>query len=416
MGKKLLVLSDAVSAQSGLARIARDLALRVHQNLGDVFDVASVGYGGTGSASIPFKEYHLHDVNNWLVPELPAIWNDFVGDEEGILFVVWDMSRLYWLGQPQLCPNPGLRRWVETAKMKKWAYHAIDAEGPNGKLSNRIAETMKGFDRVLDYSAFSSKITGNPDHLPHGLDSKVFYPRRGQHSWVDNPSAPGTDRQCTTCGAIDCSSAGDCECTPDSPRQRLIKHGFQGLTPDSLLIGIVATNQARKNWQLGIETCRILLDRGHDVRLWAHTDVLDRYWSIGNLIVDYGLTGRAAITNQRFTDEQLAQMYSACNVTLGIAPEGWGLPLCESLACGVPCIAGSYAAQAEFIPKSMQVDPIAYFHEGAFCSKRPVHEALKWAIRVEMNLGKKASLPSEFDWNGPTLWPAWESWFRKGIE
>jgi glycosyltransferase involved in cell wall biosynthesis len=381
MGKKLLVLSDAVSASSGLARIARDLALRVHQNLSDVFDVASVGYGGTGSASIPFKEYHLHDVNNWLVPELPAIWNDFVGDEEGILFCIWDLSRLYWLGQPQTCPIPHLRKWVETAKMKKWVYGALDAEGPGGKLPHQIAETMKGFDRVLDYSAFSSKITGNPDHLPHGLDSKVFYPR-------DHKEA----------------------------REALIKHGFQGLTPDSLLIGIVATNQARKNWQLGIETCRILLDRGHDVRLWAHTDVLDRYWSIGNLIVDYGLTGRAAVTNQRFTDEQLAQMYSACDVTLCIGPEGWGFPAMESLACGVPCIAGSYAAQAEFIPKSMQVDPIAYFHEGAFCSKRPVHEALKWAIRVEMNLGKKASLPSEFDWNGPTLWKNWGEWFLKGIE
>ena len=314
--KKILFLSDSVSATSGLGENIRDLALRVHEHLGDVFEVACVGYGGTGSSSIPFKEYHLHDVNNWLVPELPAIWQDFVGDEEGTLLCVWDMTRLYWLGMPQTCPIPHLRKWVETAKMKKWAYHAIDAEGPNGKLSYRIAETMKGFDRVLDYSAFSSKITGNPDHLPHGIDTSVFYPR-------DHKEA----------------------------RERFIKQGFQGLTQDSLLIGIVATNQARKNWQLGVETCKILADRGHDVHLWCHTDVLDRYWSIGNLIVDYGLSGRAAVTTQRFTDEQLAWMYSACDVTLGIAPEGFGYPIAESLACGVPCIAGSYGAQAEFVPK-----------------------------------------------------------------
>ena len=177
--KKILFVSDAVSASSGLGRITRDSALRVHWNLSDVFEVASVGYGGPGSVSIPWKEYHVHSVQNWLVPELPAIWADFVGNEEGILFCVWDMSRLYWLGMPQTCPDPNLRRWVETAKMKKWAYHAIDAEGPNGKLPSRIAETMKGFDRVLDYSAFSSKITGNPDHLPHGIDTAVFkpYPR-----------------------------------------------------------------------------------------------------------------------------------------------------------------------------------------------------------------------------------------------
>jgi glycosyltransferase involved in cell wall biosynthesis len=376
--KKVLFLSDAVSCTSGLGRITRDLALRVHQHLGDTFEVGSVGYGGTGSSAIPWKEYHLHDVNNWLVPELPAIWQDFAGDEEAILFCVWDMSRLYWLGIPQTCPVPHLRQWVEKAKMKKWAYHAIDAEGPNGKLSTRIAETMKGFDRVLDYSAFSSEITGNPDHLPHGIDSSVFYPR-------DHTEA----------------------------RSSFIKSGFMGLKPDSLLIGIVATNQARKNWQLGIETCRVLIDRGHDVRLWAHTDVLDRYWSIGTLIADYGLQGRVAVTVSRFSDEQMAWMYSACDVTLGIAPEGFGYPIAESLACGVPCICGSYGAQAEYVPKQMQADPLAYFHEGAFCSKRPVHDATKWAARVEINIGQPTSLPEAINWKH--LWPAWEKWFREGL-
>jgi len=381
--KKILFLSDSVSATSGLGRITRDLAIRVHEHLSDVYEVASVGYGGTGSVSIPFKEYHLHDVNNWLVPELPAIWNDFVGDEEGILMAVWDLSRLYWLGIPESCPIPFLRQWVENAKMKKWAYHALDAEGPNGKLSYRIAQTMKGFDRVLDYSDFSSKITGNPTHLPHGIDTTVFTP---------HPLAEA--------------------------RERFIKSGFLGLKPDSLLIGIVATNQARKNWQLGFETAKILLDRGHDVRLWAHTDILDRYWSIGNLIVDYGLQGRAAATLNRFTDDQMAWMYSACNLTLGIGPEGFGYPIAESLACGVPCICGSYGAQAEFAPKAMQVAPIAYTYEGAFCSKRPVHAPGMWADKVEKCLAlrsEKSLLPASVDWNGPTLWPAWEKWFREGL-
>lgn len=385
--KKILFLSDAVSATSGLGRITRDLALRVHQQLGDIYEVASVGYGGNGSASIPFKEYHLHTIENRLVPELPAVWNDFVGDGEGILMAVWDLSRLYWLGIPATCPNPHLRHWVETAKAKKWAYHAIDAEGPNGKLSFRIAETMKGFDRVLDYSAFSSKITGNPDHLPHGIDTAVFYPRPHKEA-----------------------------------RAAFVKNGFAGLNPDSLLIGIVATNQARKNWQLGMETARILLDGGHDVFVWAHTDLLDRYWSIGTLIVDYGLQGRAAVTISRFTDDQLAWMVSACDVTLGIGPEGFGYPIAESLACGVPCIVGSYGAQAEFVPKDMQIDPTAYFYEGAFCSKRPVHDPVKWADAVEAaaferkQVASVSLLPSAVDWNGPELWPAWEEWFRKGAE
>ena len=388
--RKLLILSDSVSATSGLGRITRDLALRIHEHLSDVFQVATVGYGGAGSVKIPFHEYHLHDVNNWLVPELPQVWNDFVGDDEGILFCIWDMSRLYWLGTPQTCPVPHLRRFVEEkrkdGKMKLWAYHAIDAEGPQGRLSCRITAIMDGFDRVLDYSAFSSNITGNPDHIPHGIDTKVFYPRDRRES-----------------------------------RKKFADIGFQGLNDDHMLLGIVATNQNRKNWQLGMETAKILVDRGHNVRLWCHTDILNRYWDIGTLIADYGLMGRVGVTIQRFTDEEMATLYSACDVTLGNAPEGFGFSPAESLACGVPVVAGSYGAQAEFIPRHMLCDPIAYFYEGAFCSKRPVHNSEKWADRViacTIRYGKeprKSLLPERVDWNGTTLWPSWESWFRQGL-
>jgi glycosyltransferase involved in cell wall biosynthesis len=384
MKKPLLFVSDAISGSSGLGRITRDLATRVHQHLSDVYRVGTVGYGGVGSRKFPWPDYHVHSIDNWLIPELPEVADDFAGGDELTVLYVWDMSRLYWLGTPTRCSNPHLRRFAERKDVKKWAYHAIDAEGPFGKLSHSIAETMKGFDRVLDYSAFSCRITGNTEHLPHGIDTSVFKPQPLQEA-----------------------------------RTALIKSGFTGLTDKSLLIGIVATNQARKNWQLGMATARILLDRGHDVRLWCHTDVLDRYWSIPNLIVDYGLRDRVAVTTQRFTDAQLASMYSACDVTLGIAPEGFGYPIAESLACGVPCICGSYGAQAEFAPKSMQVEPNAYFYEGAFCSKRPVHSPEAWAFKVEKVLKNNHTgslLPEHVDWNGSTLWPAWESWFRKGIE
>ena len=381
-----MFLSDSVSCSSGLGRITRDLAGGVHENLADVFRVATVGYGGTGSSKNPWPEYHLHKIDNWLVPELPEIWDDWAQGREGILMVIWDMSRLYWLGKPSMCPMPHLRRFAERKDVKKWAYHAVDAEGPMGKFPQSIAETMKGFDRVLDYSAFSSRITGNPDHLPHGIDTSVFKPQ---------------DRLAS--------------------RATLIKNGFIGLNQDSLLIGIVATNQARKNWQLGMETARILVDRGHDVKLWCHTDVLERHWSIPNLIVDYGLVGRVAVTNQRFSDEQLAAMYAACDITLANAPEGFGFAPAESLACGVPVVAGSYGAQAEFIPKSMQIDPVAYCYEGSYCSKRPVHDAEVWADCVEYNalkyrqVARTSLLPECVDWNGSTLWPNWESWFREGL-
>ena len=52
----ILFLSDSVSCTSGLGRITRDLATRLHNHHSDMFDVASVGYGAAGSRLVPFKE------------------------------------------------------------------------------------------------------------------------------------------------------------------------------------------------------------------------------------------------------------------------------------------------------------------------------------------------------------------------
>ena len=377
--RPLLIVSDSISCTSGLGRIARDLATRIHANLSDVFRVGTCGYGGPGSSKFKFPEYHVHSIDNWLLPELPQIASDFAPDGDLILMPIWDLSRLYWMADTRSCPIPHLRRWLETAKMQKWLYHPIDGEGPNGKIPGSLAPTMAAFDRIIDYSAFSCAVTGNKDHLPHGIDASVFFPR---------------DKK---------------EC-----RQAFRSAGFANLKDKSLLVGIVATNQVRKDWAIGIQTCRELLERGHDVRVWCHTDSLDRHWNIPNLIVDYHLQGRVAITTANFTDEQMNGFYSACDVTLGIGlGEGFGYPIFESLASGTPCIHGKYGGAAEHMPPSMLIDPIAARYEGIFCMKRPVFDPKDWADAVESNIGLPTALPDHLDWNN--LWKQWEAWFRKGI-
>lgn len=375
-----MILSDSPSCASGLGRITRDLATRLHEHCSDVFEVATVGYGGTGNPDLKFREFYLHSVDNWLPMQLPEIWRKFVKEDEGILFSVWDLSRFWWLKAPN-CP-PLLRQWLDTAKVKKWLYHPIDAEGPGGKMSARLADTFTAFDRVLDYTAFSCGVTGNTEHIPHGIDSSVFRPY---------------DRI--------------------EVKHKFREAGFPVLQDDSFLIGIVGTNQARKDWALGVQTCRALLDRGLDVKVWMHVDRLENSWSIPNLIADYGLAGRVVITNANFTDDQMAHFYSACDVTLGIGlGEGMGYPIFESLACGVPCIHGDYGGAAEYLPPSMKVKPIAWRYEGIYCCKRPVFEVKDWADCAEDNRGIIASLPSALDWNGPTLWKRWEKYFREAIQ
>ena len=173
MPKPLLLISDAIDAPSGLARITRELAERIHLNLGDVIRLGTAGYGGTGGET-RWKDYHLNSIENWMVPELPSIAKKFAGDQELTVCFIWDCSRLAWFADPEYCPIPGLRAWLEKAKIRKWTYSAIDAAGPQGGLSVNLKRILGGFDRVLNYSKFSSQVTGYPDHIPHGIDTSQF--------------------------------------------------------------------------------------------------------------------------------------------------------------------------------------------------------------------------------------------------
>jgi glycosyltransferase involved in cell wall biosynthesis len=398
----LLILSDAPSASSGLGRICRDLATRIHQHMNDVCRVSTLGYGGPGSCKFGFQQYVIEGMSDWVVPTLPEVWEDFAGEENGVVLTIWDASRLAWYAQParseQLAADPVLRNWLIKAPFKRWGYFPIDAEGPNGKLNFPLRQTLLGFDRILAYGAWAKDLIEHSigeeeadlrhlDYRPHGIDTSVFHAR----DWA----------QCRQkFGSI------------TGARLLIDKPQLSSIMGSETLVGIIATNQARKDWALGIEAVA-LLAKERKVRLWIHTDALERNWSIPALLADYGLLDKTLISLGYLSDDNMAQAYSACNVTLGIGSEGFGYPLAESLACGTPVIHGNYAGGAEVVPCEMRVDPIAYHAEGLYSCVRPVFKAQDWADRALQFSDQTAHLDPQYDWNN--LWSRWQAWLQKGI-
>src|ERR1035438_4160914 len=232
----LLIFSDAISAPTGLALITRDLATRIHANLSDVFKVATVGYGASGSSKFGFTQYSWAQNNEWIIRDLPEMWEDFAGDQKGIFLSIYDPHRMLWLARPETCTYQRVRRFLEKPPFQKWGYFPIDATGPNNKLSLMLKECLMGYDRVLCYSEWARKIVENTlgeeqsnkrdlDQLPHGIDTSVFFPRpRARQRQMFGQMAVGRE---------------------------------VAIRDDELLIGIVATNQARKDYGLGIATCEI---------------------------------------------------------------------------------------------------------------------------------------------------------------
>ena len=127
-----------------------------------------------------------------------------------------------------------------------------------------------------------------------------------------------------------------------------------------------------------------------------------------------------------YNDTELSYLYSMCDLTfLPSLGEGFGYPIVESMACGVPCVHGSYGGGAELLPdESWAVDPIAYRYETQYDCKRPVYKAEDWAQLIRGGLAAKAkgdfsaeSLRASVEHlNWSNLHTVWERWFREGVK
>jgi glycosyltransferase involved in cell wall biosynthesis len=390
----LLIWSDSPSGPSGLARICRELASRL--SMMPEFRVATIGYGAPGSRKLPFQQYAWTKGDDWIIRELQQVWDDFTEGEDGIIFSINDLGRMLWLTNPEQYPQEPVCQWLgkNSKRMRLWTYCPIDAEGPNGKLSFPLKHTLLGFKRVLLYSEWSRQIAlrsgvDNTEALPHGIDTSVFFPRSHEGARFNfGERVLGTHHK---------------------------------IDKDHYLIGVVATNQHRKDWHLAFETAAILRDRYHKkVSIWMHTDAQERFWSLPTLMVDYGFTdfskGPVYLTTDDLSDEQMGWGYSACDCLLAIGKgEGFSFTNFEALACGCPVLAGDYGGHAEHMPPWSLVHTRSWDHSGLYGEKRPVFNASDWASSLSQ-ISRDFSgleLPIQLDWKN--LWPRFEDWFKKGV-
>jgi len=397
----LLILSDSPSACSGLARICRDLATRIATHLSDIYEVATLGYGGFGDKSLPFQQYFIEGMQDWFIPTLPDVWNNFAVGRKGSIFSIWDASRLLWFTRPDLGTNPDKKmcKWLEHPPFKRWGYFPIDAMGPGGMLTVILGQCLLGYDRILAYSNWAQRFIENTlgkeecekrhlTYLPHGIDTSVFKRRSRAES-------------------------------------REIFHkalGFKGpqIRRDEIVIGIVATNQTRKDYGLAISALADVA-KAVPLRIFIQIDTLERHWSIPALVMDYGLADHVIVNCGQVSDKVMSYIYSACDLTLGIGGgEGFGYPIFESLACETPVLTGNYGGHAEWMDKEWLLEPEMMRLEGLYNCMRPVFGRRQWANAIikaiakmhKLRFGAHASLPEALDWKNN--WEYWEDWFRAG--
>lgn len=374
------ILSDSPDCPSGFARIARDLAWHIYKHMPQL-RVATFGYWGTGSSRFPWPQYQLGDFRAEanLTP-LPGVWQDFAQGQKGILFTIYDAARLLLLAKPDLILEEGrqqrdLKTFLRERPFQLWGYFPVDSHGPGGKLTGVLREVLLGYDRILAYGPYGSGVIGRTTDrtdipwIPHGLYPDTFRPTEGGRDLLN-------------------------------------------LYPGTRLLGVVGTNQGRKDWGT---TFQVLKALGKSWKLWAHVDKTIGIWSFPALAEDLGVADQLIVT-QGLEDHQLAQLYTASAVTFanGLG-EGFGYPIMESQFCGTPVIHVNYGGGPDLIKdKGCLVDAAEYRLDGAYPVYRPVLAAAMIAELCDLYADTHVTEDySTYEW--PVLWYRWKRWLQEGL-
>jgi glycosyltransferase involved in cell wall biosynthesis len=394
-----LVYGDGPRLPSGLARIARDLCARLSAN-SEALGIELLQFGvdppdGWQWQGWNFYGFQPNEYDQGRVA-LDAILRSLVKQEapRPIVLLIMDPGRCYDLTCTIEGQDPDKRPQF-------WGYFPIDSANVHDRISGPAAEALKACTRVLGYGRYGAQVlhatlsqgaVKRPvSYLPHGLEP-VFHPD-----------------------------------VPLSAAHEGFQEWRQALPPETVVLGCVATNQPRKDLSLLFASASLLRSRGLDVAVWLHTDRLTNAWDVGQLTLDFLLPrSRVLVSTIELQDPELAAQYCASTVTL--APglgEGFGYPIVESLACGVPVVHVDFAGGVELIPETRWlVTPRAWRLEGMYAIKRPVVAPEDVASTLALVIDEVRQAPARMraychgavqhlQW-GP-LWPRWRSWIQRGL-
>lgn len=141
------------------------------------------------------------------------------------------------------------------------------------------------------------------------------------------------------------------------------------LPQEPFIVGMVAANKgtpSRKCFAEAIMAFKALHDRHPDTALYLHTEATGIYQGVDlpALLRDLAVPGEAVylcdqdrLLYNPFGHETMAHVYSSLDVLLSpSAGEGFGIPVVEANACGVPAIVTDFSAQPEVLSAGWTVD------------------------------------------------------------
>jgi glycosyltransferase involved in cell wall biosynthesis len=135
-----------------------------------------------------------------------------------------------------------------------------------------------------------------------------------------------------------------------------------GIPDDAFVVMVNAQNLGvtppRKAWSENMHALALFMHRHKDVFAYLHTDIIRPGGVPLPVILEalqvpkerLRIAGRDRYLGGLIPDTEMAALYSASDALLAVSKgEGFGVPVIEAMACGVPSIVSDFSAQPELV-------------------------------------------------------------------
>lgn len=351
--KRILFISEASYLNTGYATYGREVIKRLHQT--GKYDIAEFSIYGSvdhkDRSSIPWKNYP-----NMPSPNSPEQAQTY-GSDGANQFGKWRFERVCVDFKPDIICD--IRDWwmssfIQHSPLRKyfnWIYMpTVDASIQNEEW----VDTFSSADTILTYSDWAAELLKNSD---------------------PNMNVKGSATP---------SASEEFKPVPDknAHKQKM------GINPDWKIIGTVMRNQRRKLFPELFEAFgKYLKETGEkNTYLYCHTSYPDNGWDLPKSMMEHEVMSRVLFTyvctscekvsyshfsdtvqpcehcgdfaaklssvSSGVTRSVLSDIYNLFDVYIQPAnSEGFGIPLVEAAACGVPVMATDYSAMETEVRK-----------------------------------------------------------------